>query len=69
MQLGAIINIGSVRMSSKGKVKKEYETPYGTVEIMRMYIRARKEQDVLSVDEKGRIIIHSTPIFAKIDFV
>ncbi len=63
---GAIINIGSVRMSSKGKVKKEYETPYGTVEIMRhVYQSSKGGKTFCPVDEKGRIIIHSTPKFAK----
>jgi hypothetical protein len=32
---GSGIKLGSVTMSSKGKIKKDYETPFGTVSVER----------------------------------
>ena len=32
---GAPIQIGNFRMTSKGKVRKHYETPYGAVDLER----------------------------------
>jgi hypothetical protein len=63
---GRPIQIGSVKMTSKGKVKKEYETPYGTIELERhVYQTAKGGKVFCPLDEKARIIIHSTPKFAK----
>lgn len=63
---GHPIQIGSVKMTSKGKVKKEYETPYGTVELERhVYQTAAGGKVFCPLDEKARIVIHSTPKFAK----
>lgn len=63
---GAPIQIGSVKMTSKGKVKKEYETPYGTVELERHVYQTSKGGKVFCpLDDKARIIVHSTPKFAK----
>jgi len=63
---GAPIQIGSIKMTSKGKVKKEYETPYGTVEIERhVYQTAKGGKVFCPLDDKARIVIHSTPKFAK----
>lgn len=63
---GAPIQIGSVKMTSKGKVKKEYETPYGTVELDRHVYQTSKGGKVFCpLDDKARIVVHSTPKFAK----
>lgn len=63
---GRPIQMGSVKMTSKGKVKKEYETPYGTVELERhVYQTSEGGKVFCPLDEKARIVIHSTPKFAK----
>jgi len=63
---GAPIQIGSVKMTSKGKVTKEYETPYGTVELARhVYQTSGGGKVFCPLDDKARIVIHSTPKFAK----
>ena len=63
---GSPIQIGSVKMTSKGKVTKEYETPYGTVELARhVYQTSEGGKVFCPLDDKARIVIHSTPKFAK----
>lgn len=63
---GRPIQMGSVKMTSKGKVKKEYETPYGTVELERhVYQTSEGGKVFCPLDDKARIVIHSTPKFAK----
>jgi hypothetical protein len=63
---GSPIQIGSVKMTSKGKVTKEYETPYGTVELPRhVYQTSEGGKVFCPLDDKARIVIHSTPKFAK----
>lgn len=64
---GAPIQIGNVKMTSKGKVKKRYETPYGTVDLERhVYQTSTGGKTYCPLDEKARIITSSTPRFAKI---
>ncbi len=64
---GAPIQLGSVRMTSKGKVKKRYETPYGAVDLERhVYQTSSGGKTYCPLDEKARIITSSTPRFAKI---
>lgn len=64
---GKPIQIGNIKMTTKGKVKKEYETPYGTIELERHVYQTSKGGKVFCpLDKKARIIIHSTPKFAKI---
>lgn len=63
---GAPIHIGNVRMTSKGKVRKRYETPYGAVDIERhIYQTASGGKTYCPLDERARIITSSTPRFAK----
>ncbi len=63
---GAPIKIGSVKMTTKGKVTKEYETPYGTVELERhVYQTSEGGKVYCPLDDKARIVIHSTPKFAQ----
>lgn len=63
---GAPIQIGSVKMTSKGKVTKEYEAPYGTVKLDRhVYQTSEGGKVYCPLDDKARIVIHSTPKFAK----
>lgn len=63
---GAAIQIGSVRMTSKGKVRKRYETPYGSVNIERhVYQTSSGGKTYCPMDERARIVTSSTPRFAK----
>ena len=63
---GAPIQIGNVRMTSKGKVTKCYETPYGAVHLERyVYQTSSGGKTYCPLDERARIIISSTPRFAK----
>ena len=64
---GAPIQIGNIKMTSKGKVKKRYETPYGAVDLERhVYQTSTGGKTYCPLDEKARIITSSTPRFAKI---
>lgn len=64
---GGKIQIGDIRMTSKGQVTKRYETPYGAVDIARhVYQTSTGGKTYCPLDEKARIITSSTPRFAKI---
>jgi len=64
---GAPIQIGSIRMTSKGEELKRYETPYGAVNIPRhVYQTSKGGRTYCPLDERARIITSSTPRFAKI---
>lgn len=63
---GLPIRIGDVKMTSKGKTAKEYETPYGTVECERhVYQSSGGGRVYCPLDDRARIIISSTPKFAQ----
>ena len=63
---GAPIQLGDIRMSSKGQVIKRYETPYGPVDLPRhVYQTTTGGKTYCPLDENARIIISSTPRFAK----
>lgn len=63
---GAPIQIGSVRMTSKGPVLKRYETPYGTVDVKRhVYQTSSGGKTYCPLDERARIVTSSTPHFAR----
>jgi hypothetical protein len=63
---GQPIKLGSIKMTTKGKAKKEYESPYGRVTLDRhVYQTSKGGKLFCPLDEKARIIIHSTPKFAK----
>lgn len=64
---GAPIQIGDVRLFSKGQVLKRYETPYGAVDIPRyVYQTSSGGKTCCPLDENARIITSSTPRFAQI---
>lgn len=64
---GAPIQIGDIRLTSKGQVNKRYETPYGAVDIFRhVYQTATGGKTYCPLDEKARIVTSSTPRFAQI---
>lgn len=63
---GSMIEFGSVKMTSKGLVAKQYQTPYGVVEIDRhVYQTSSGGETFCPLDKNARIIVSSTPRFAK----
>jgi hypothetical protein len=64
---GAAIQIGDIRLTSKGQVMKRYETPYGAVDVTRhVYQTSTGGKTYCPLDEKAHIVTSSTPRFAKI---
>lgn len=64
---GAPIQIGDIRMTSKGNITKRYETPFGPVDFARhVYQASSGGRTYCPLDENARIITSSTPRFAKI---
>ncbi len=63
---GSPIVFGHLRLSSKGQVEKEYETPYGKVALARhVYQSATGGPTYCPLDEGARIIRSATPKLAK----
>jgi hypothetical protein len=63
---GSPIVFGKIKMTSKGKVTKEYQTPYGVCEVSRhVYQSAKGGSTFCPLDQNARIIVSSTPRFAK----
>ena len=63
---GSSIKIGNVKLTNKGKVKKEYETPYGRAKLERyVYQTPKGGETYCPLDESARIIGSATPKFAK----
>lgn len=63
---GKPIKIGSVKMTSKGLVAKQYQTPYGVTELSRhVYQTSKGGETFCPLDNGARIIVSSTPRFAK----
>ncbi len=62
---GAPITIGGVRMTSKGKVRKGYQTPYGEVPVERhVYQSSAGGETFCPLDRDARIVRKATPRFA-----
>jgi hypothetical protein len=63
---GDRIEIGGVKWFSKGQLPKQYQTPYGTVEISRhVYQRSEGGATFCPMERDARIVVTSTPRFAK----
>jgi hypothetical protein len=63
---GSAIEISGAKWTSKGKLPKTYQTPYGSVEIYRhVYQSSEGGTTVCPLEVDGRIILTSTPRFAK----
>ncbi len=63
---GAPIESGGTRWTSKGKLPKTYQTPYGMVEIERhVYQTSDGGKTLCPLEVDARIIITSTPKFAQ----
>jgi hypothetical protein len=63
---GSPIQIGDTKLTSKGKLKKEYQTPYGVATVARhVYQSSRGGKTYCPLDREARIVVSSTPKFAK----
>jgi hypothetical protein len=63
---GSPIQVGDTKLTSKGKLKKEYQTPYGVAPVERhVYQSSRGGKTYCPLDRDARIVISSTPRFAK----
>ena len=64
---GSPIQFGSVRMTSKGQFAQDYETPYGTVSVLRhVYQTSEGGKTFCPLEEDARMILNATPKFAKL---
>jgi len=63
---GSPIVIGGTRLTSKGQVPKEYQTPYGVAVVHRhVYQGPEGGKTFCPLDQRARIIVSSTPKLAK----
>src|SRR3954463_215370 len=63
---GSPIQVGDTKLTSKGKLLKEYQTPYGVAPIERhVYQSSRGGRTYCPLDRNARIVGSSTPKFAK----
>jgi hypothetical protein len=63
---GSPITIGSVKLTSKGRLPKEYQTPYGVATVARhVYQSPHGGKTYCPLDRDARIVTSSTPRFAK----
>jgi hypothetical protein len=64
---GSPITVGATRLTSKGHVEKEYQTPYGVATVARhVYQSNRGGPTFCPLDRDARIVVSSTPRFAKV---
>ena len=63
---GRPIKLGATKLTSKGKVLKEYQTPYGAVNLERhVYQTSSGGATYCPLDEKARLVISATPKFTQ----
>ena len=63
---GSPIQVGDTKLTTKGKLKKEYQTPYGVAPVERyVYQSNRGGKTYCPLDRNARIVVSSTPKFAK----
>ena len=63
---GSPIQVGDTKLTSKGKLVKEYQTPYGVAPVERhVYQSSRGGRTYCPLDRSARIVVSSTPEFAK----
>src|SRR3954453_10739123 len=64
---GSPITVGSVKLTTKGQVEKDYQTPYGVATVDRhVYQGPQGGPTYCPLDRDARIVVTSTPRFAKI---
>ena len=63
---GQPIRLGTTKLTSMGKVRKDYQTPYGVATVHRhVYQGPNGGQTYCPLDRDARIVVSSTPRFAK----
>jgi hypothetical protein len=63
---GSPIQVGATKLTSKGMLKKDYQTPYGVASLERhVYQSSRGGKTYCPLDRNARIVGSSTPKFAK----
>jgi len=63
---GSPISVGSLKFTSKGQLPKEYQTPYGVATVARhVYQSSQGGKTYCPLDRDARIVVSSTPRFAK----
>src|SRR3954469_14237361 len=64
---GTPITVGSSKLTTKGPVEKDYQTPYGVATVARhVYQGTQGGPTYCPLDRDARIVVTSTPRFAKI---
>lgn len=64
---GTPIVIGDTKLTSKGQLPKDYQTPYGVATVARhVYQSSRGGKTFCPLDQAARIVVSSTPRFARI---
>jgi hypothetical protein len=64
---GSPITVGSTKLTSKGQVEKDYQTPYGVATVARhVYQSPQGGPTYCPLDRDARIVVSSTPRFAKV---
>ena len=64
---GSPIQVGPVRLTSKGQFPQVYETPYGPVSVERhVYQTAKGGKTYCPLEHDARLILNSTPRWAKV---
>jgi hypothetical protein len=63
---GSPITVGTTKLTSKGQVEKDYQTPYGVATVARhVYQSPQGGPTYCPLDRSARIVVTSTPRFAK----
>jgi len=64
---GSPITLGSTKLTSKGPVEKDYQTPYGVATVARhVYQSPQGGPTYCPLDRDARVVVTSTPRFAKV---
>ena len=64
---GSAITVGPTKLTSKGLIEKEYQTPYGVATVARhVYQSNQGGATFCPLDRDARIVVSSTPRFAKV---
>src|SRR4029079_1919235 len=64
---GSPITVGPVKLTTKGPVEKDYQTPYGVATVARhVYQTPQGGPTYCPLDRDARIVVTSTPRFAKV---
>src|SRR5262245_61206091 len=64
---GSPITVGATKLTTKGQVEKDYQTPYGVATVARhVYQGTQGGATYCPLDRDARIVVSSTPRLAKI---